>query len=292
MSMWRPRYLALASRNEKQPTAPHISAMPLSRARRALAEAMAGGGEGGEDKGVFRSPDGAKRNPGTPYPRRGLPRIPLRSMRATRSALIQRLDLDDGRAEIAADPQHGPIAGVVDEDAPDVGGARQQVFDHVAGLRIEPRHLVVEHRAGPHLAFSRRDDVVGRAPGRGQPPFLDGRALRIEQADAVGAVLGEPQPVLGIDAAAARPRAGGRGRPDGHDAGLGVAPADARAAEFQEIEVVGLIGRHAVGADLLAARVLGLADVLPAAARDVEPIGEVVLLVVAPDLAVDVHVAR
>src|SRR6266849_9273081 len=59
---------------------------------------------------LSRSPDGAKRNPGTPYPRKGLPRIPLRFMRATRSALIQRLDLDDGRAEIAADPQHGPIA--------------------------------------------------------------------------------------------------------------------------------------------------------------------------------------
>src|SRR5215468_11038072 len=41
MSMWRPRYFAVVSRHEKVVTAPHISAMPRSRARRALAASRA-----------------------------------------------------------------------------------------------------------------------------------------------------------------------------------------------------------------------------------------------------------
>src|SRR5262249_32406784 len=40
-SMWRPRYFAVVSRHEKVPTAPHMSAMPMSRARRALAASRA-----------------------------------------------------------------------------------------------------------------------------------------------------------------------------------------------------------------------------------------------------------
>src|SRR5258706_9728368 len=40
-SMWRPRYFAVVSRQEKVPTAPHMSAMPMSRARRALAASRA-----------------------------------------------------------------------------------------------------------------------------------------------------------------------------------------------------------------------------------------------------------
>src|SRR5712671_4624547 len=41
MSMLRPRYFAVVSRHEKVPTAPHINAMPTSRARRALAASRA-----------------------------------------------------------------------------------------------------------------------------------------------------------------------------------------------------------------------------------------------------------
>src|SRR5712671_2687445 len=41
MSMWRPRYFAVVSRHEKVPTAPHMSAMPMRRARRALAASRA-----------------------------------------------------------------------------------------------------------------------------------------------------------------------------------------------------------------------------------------------------------
>src|SRR6266478_3119364 len=40
-SMWRPRYFAVVSRHEKVPTAPHMSAMPMSPARRALAASRA-----------------------------------------------------------------------------------------------------------------------------------------------------------------------------------------------------------------------------------------------------------
>src|SRR5580692_7694341 len=62
-----------------------------------------------------------------------------RSEGRTRPSL-QRLDLHDRGAMVAADPQHRARAGLVDEHAPDVGRARQQVLDDPVGLRIEPRH--------------------------------------------------------------------------------------------------------------------------------------------------------
>src|SRR6266478_3910646 len=51
-------------------------------------------------------------------------------------ALVERLDLDDGGAVVAADPEHGPAAGFVDEDPPDVGALGQQILRDLAGLDI------------------------------------------------------------------------------------------------------------------------------------------------------------
>src|SRR5690242_10237777 len=45
-------------------------------------------------------------------------------------ALIQRLELDDRRAMVAADPERHGRGRVVDEHAPDIGFSRQQVVDH------------------------------------------------------------------------------------------------------------------------------------------------------------------
>src|SRR4051794_36473272 len=53
-------------------------------------------------------------------------------------ASIRRFDLDDCRAEVVADPQHRTSAGLVDEDAPDIGHARQQIFRDFLGLGVEP----------------------------------------------------------------------------------------------------------------------------------------------------------
>src|SRR5689334_15979368 len=255
--MRRPRYFASASRKAKQATAPHISAMPVRRARRAwtpwpgLSEAKSGPEPAGFTCAV----------PASRFTQCGLRAVPS----------LQRLDLHDRGAVVAADPEDGPRARLVDEHPPDVGRARQQVLDDPIGPGIEPRHPVVEHRARPHLAVLRRHDVVGRAPRRRQLPLADLLRRRIEHADAVAAVLGEPQKVLRVDPAAARPRTGKRRLPDRDLAGPGVALADAGAAELEQIEIVRLVGRHAVAADLLAVAVLRLAEVLPLAGRDVEP---------------------
>src|SRR5579871_5997488 len=84
---------------------------------------------------------------------------------------IQRLDLDDRTLVVVADPERHRRGGIVDEDAADVGLARQQILDKLAGLRIEPRHPVVEHRSGPYLAVLIDPHVVGRRPRGWHLPF-------------------------------------------------------------------------------------------------------------------------
>src|SRR6516225_139685 len=65
--------------------------------------------------------------------------------------LIQRLELHDRGAVVVADPEGDRVGGVVDEDATDICLLRQQIFDHLSALGIEPVDQVVEHRAGPGL---------------------------------------------------------------------------------------------------------------------------------------------
>src|SRR5262249_61451008 len=102
-------------------------------------------------------------------------------------------------------------------------------------------------------------------------PFGDLAGVGVEHGYAVRSIFGEPQTILRIEAAAPRLRAGGRRRPDRDLAGLGVTTADARARELQHKDVVVVVGRHAVAADVLAARVLGNAAVLVFAAVRVQP---------------------
>src|SRR5271154_3330197 len=77
------------------------------------------------------------------------------------STSIQRLELDDRGAVVAADPEGHRRGAVVDEHAPNVGRGRQQIFDELAGLGIEPQDAVAHHRAGPGLAVLVERDVVG-----------------------------------------------------------------------------------------------------------------------------------
>src|SRR5262245_57837838 len=63
----------------------------------------------------------------------------LMRMNISPSASVERFKFDDRRAVVRSHPERHGVRGVVDVDAADVGGARQQVFDHFVGLRVEPR---------------------------------------------------------------------------------------------------------------------------------------------------------
>src|SRR5262249_61382172 len=132
----------------------------------------------------------------------------------------------------------------------------------------------------PPSPVARRLDDMGRAPRRRTPPLRDALARRTEHGVAVAAILGEPQAVLLVHPAAARSRARQRRAPDFHLAGLCVAPADARAAEFQLVGVVVLVGWHAVGAGLVARRIICVAEALLSAGVWVGRVGDKVLLAV------------
>src|SRR5262245_21749352 len=97
--------------------------------------------------------------------------------------LVQRFQLYDRRAVIAADPERHRRGRVVDEHPPDVGLARQQIVDHLPRLRVDPRHLVGDHRARPRLLILVDGDVVRRRPGRGHLPFAEALGFRLENHD-------------------------------------------------------------------------------------------------------------
>src|SRR5690242_16484052 len=84
---------------------------------------------------AVRSPDGAKRNPGTDVPDYGAARLHPGYKTSRPSASIQRFELDDRAAVIVADPERHRAGRVVDEHATDVGLARQQVVDERPALR-------------------------------------------------------------------------------------------------------------------------------------------------------------
>ena len=61
------------------------------------------------------------------------------------SASIQRFEPHDRSLVIVADPEGDRGCRVIDEDAPDIGLAGQQVFDKPAGFGVEPDYVVVDH---------------------------------------------------------------------------------------------------------------------------------------------------
>src|SRR5580704_18706120 len=112
---------------------------------------------------------------------------------------IQRLDLDDRSAVVAADPQRAGVLGVVDEDAADIGRPRQRVFGVLPGLDVEARDPVGVHRGGPGIAVLVGYRVIRRRPRCRHFPFLDLAGLRVEHADGIAEIFGEPQPALVVD---------------------------------------------------------------------------------------------
>src|SRR5262245_33000200 len=76
------------------------------------------------------------------------------------ACLIQRLELDDRGAVVAADPERDRRRGVVDNDAADVGRVRQKIFDELPSLGIESRDAIAQHRAGPCLPVAVDDHVI------------------------------------------------------------------------------------------------------------------------------------
>src|SRR5580658_2403291 len=77
-------------------------------------------------------------------------------------ALIQRLDLDDRRAVVAADPERPRISPVIHKHAADISRARQLIFDVLAGLDVEARDAIGVHRAGPGVPIAVERRIVRR----------------------------------------------------------------------------------------------------------------------------------
>src|SRR5215470_11607340 len=73
--------------------------------------------------------------------------------------LIERFNLENGGVVVVAGPEGHRRGGVIDENPANVGLARQQVLDRLSGLRVEPQHAVVRHRAAPQFAISIEIDV-------------------------------------------------------------------------------------------------------------------------------------
>jgi hypothetical protein len=95
----------------------------------------------------------------------------MRVGRGTRSfmrfgRMRQRLALDDRGAVIAADPDGRRPRRVVDEDAADVGFARQQVFGRAAAFRIEAQDAIARQSRLQHRTIALRFHVVGLCDSR------------------------------------------------------------------------------------------------------------------------------
>src|SRR5207253_8997169 len=121
----------------------------------------------------------------------------------------------------------------VHEHAPHVSGARQEVLDERAALRIETQNAVVVLATRPDLAVPVRRHVVRPRAGRGNRPLLKALAPRVEHPDAIAVVLAEPQAILGIHHPAAGTRVR-RGRLEDPDlAALGIDSTDIFGAEYE-----------------------------------------------------------
>ena len=102
---------------------------------------------------------------------------------------------------IAAHPESDRCRRVVHEYPADVCLSGKEIIGELAALRIEPRHAIGPHRAGPYVPVLIRHHVVRRAPRSRQSPLLNRLGLWVEHADAIGAVFREPKPVLRVEPA-------------------------------------------------------------------------------------------
>src|SRR6267143_5805125 len=201
--------------------------------------------------------------------------------------LVERFDLHDGRAVVAADPERSRAHRIVEIDAADVGRARQHVFRVLAALDVEARHAVGQHGPRPGLAVSAGHGVIGRAPRRRHLPLRDALGPGIEHADCVALVFGKPQPAFVIDAAAPRAGVRSRGQVDGRILGLRIDPDDVAGREVEQIGVVLRVRVDPVGADALAAaRILEGAEVLHLVGDEIETVDMAAVGVLDPHLVV------
>ena len=125
--------------------------------------------------------------------------------------LVERFDLDDRCAVVAADPQRAGVLRIVDINAANVGRARQHVFRVLAALDYpDAPHGRSAWNRSTHRRCGRATASYGALHGVGT--FHSGHALGlgIEHADRVALIFAKPQPAFAIDAAA--PRAGIRSR--------------------------------------------------------------------------------
>ena len=198
---------------------------------------------------------------------------------------VERLELDDRCAVVVADPEGHRRRTVVHEHAPHIGGARQEVLDELAALRIETQNAVVVFATRPDVAVPVRRHVVRPRAGRRNLPFLKALAPRVEHPDAIAVVLAEPQAILGIHHPAAGAGAR-RGRLEDPDlAAHGIDSTDVFGAEHEEVPVVPGVGNDIV--DVRPRNLVRLEEV-ESTGCDVEPQDRVRPGVLQPHLAVDV----
>src|SRR5215510_4457450 len=103
------------------------------------------------------------------------------------SWLLNRLDPDERRPQIVADPELRRIAPVIDVHAADVRHPGKQVFHGLARPRVDANDAIVVHPAGPGEASLVGDRIVDVGPWRRQRPLLEFLGLRVEHADLVAA---------------------------------------------------------------------------------------------------------
>src|SRR5580704_5953503 len=70
-------------------------------------------------------------------------------LRMQNKMLVERLDAQNFCAVVVAGPKRHRIGRIVDEDAANIGRARQKIFDRGSALRIEAQHAIARHAAAP-----------------------------------------------------------------------------------------------------------------------------------------------
>src|SRR5262249_33465969 len=124
--------------------------------------------------------------------------------KAANRTSVQRFDLDNRSAVIAADPKANRRCRIVYKDSTNVCWPRQQIVHHRAGFCVQPRHLVRDHRSGPCVLVLVENDIIGRRPPRGEFPLREFLGSGVEHSNAIPPVLAEPEPILPIHASASR----------------------------------------------------------------------------------------
>ena len=105
--------------------------------------------------------------------------------------LIEWLHLDDRRAVVVADPERRLRLAVIDEDAADVGVARQLVLRRFPSLGVDADDAISVHAGGPEVAGLVEACVIRREEFPRHFPFREFFCPGVEDPDPLAAEFGE-----------------------------------------------------------------------------------------------------